>query len=116
MVSPKKGEELDLSVPPSKSPDRQEVITIIGETRQGHAQKILTIERSADGKFIGFGQRPEMQAQDATIKGRFSQFLSPNVPDEEARELAKQVMERIGIQREREQAEKRERGLGRGYG
>jgi hypothetical protein len=114
MLSPKAGEKLDMSVPPSKSPDRQEVITIIGETRQGHAQKVLTIERSDDGKFIGFGGNPDMEAQDVTIKGRFSQFLSHNVPDEEARELAKEVMKRIGLQRELDQQQKRDRGMARG--
>jgi hypothetical protein len=113
MLSPKAGEKLDMSVPPSKSPDRQEVITIIGETRQGHSQKILTIERSAEGKFVGFGQRPDMEAHDVTIKGRFSQFLSHNVPDEEARELAKEVMKRIGLSRQQEMEEKQHRGHGR---
>jgi hypothetical protein len=115
MVTPKRGEQLDLSVPPSKSPNRQEVVTIMGETRQGHAQKILPIVRSEQGEFIGFSMgNPDMEAKDVNVKGRFSQFLSITEPDDEARELAKEVLRRIGLSRQKKQEERKDRGMGRG--
>ena len=43
MLTPKHDKPLDLSVAPSKSPDRQEVLVFMGETREGHLHKSLPI-------------------------------------------------------------------------
>lgn len=82
-------EKLDTYEPPSEAIDRQEVITLMGESRSGQNQKILNIVRSDNHKFFGL--------VDATPKldnfaGRFAEILPPNQPSAENRELAQVLL------------------------
>ena len=105
------GDALDTSIRPSESPDREEMVVIMGETRQGHFQKMLPIERTADGRFMGFGASPELAFDN--IQGRFAQFVPPIVPDEKGRAKAKEVLEAFGIEREDMEKQHKHRGHGR---
>ncbi len=86
MLAPKNDKPLDLSVAPSQSPDRQEVLVIIGETREGHLHRSLPILRARNGKFAGFGEATEIRPD--SVEGRFAQFLPEMTPTEEDRKLA----------------------------
>ena len=101
---------LDLNIRPSEAPDRQEMVILMGESRNGHCQKMLPIERSEDGKFIGFGEAPEMTFHE--VQGRFAQFIPPIAPDEQGRERARELLAGMGMICEEQKS--RERGLGRG--
>jgi hypothetical protein len=107
----KTGQSLDLSIPPSEAPDRVEAVIIMGETRNGHYQKVLPMLRSEQGKFIGFGEMPEIIREADQVKGRFAQFVPPDVPTEEVRKEAKAALAILGMVPADEK--KRERGQGR---
>jgi hypothetical protein len=84
------GEKLDETEPPSESFDRREFVTLMGEDRTGQKQKFLPIIRSGNGKFFGFNDS-ETPVMDG-MTGRFAQILSPKVPDEQTRLLAKTML------------------------
>lgn len=53
MLTPKKDQPLDLSVAPSQSPDRQEVLILfMGKSREGHIHKSLPIVRAERGRKV----------------------------------------------------------------
>ena len=90
MKSATPGEKLDMTEPPSEAFDRQEVIVLMGESRDGQKQKFLPIIRSDNGKFFGLGES-NMPGMDK-IEGRFAQILPPKVPDAEMRLLAETML------------------------
>ena len=89
------GEKLDMTEPPSEAFARQEVIVLMGESRDGQKQKFLPIIRSGNGKFFGFGETtvPGMDK----MTGRFAQILPPKVPDAEMRLLAQTMLQVKGV-------------------
>jgi hypothetical protein len=91
MKSATPGEKLDMTEPPSESFDRQEVVVLLGESRDGQKQKILPIIRSDNGKFFGFG-KSDVPVMDK-MEGRFAQIIPPKVPDAEMRLLAKAMLQ-----------------------
>jgi hypothetical protein len=95
MLTPKTDKPLDLSVAPSKSPDRQEVLIFIGESREGHIHKSLPIVRAEGGKFAGFGEATEIRPD--SVRGRFAQFLPEMMPTEEDRKIAMLYLAAKGI-------------------
>ena len=108
MVSPKKDKPLDLSVAPSKSPDRQEVLVLMGETREGCLHRSLPIHRAEGGKFAGFGEMTEIRPD--SVGGRFANFLPELTPTEEDRRLAKLYLAAKGIVPEEKRDKYREQG------
>ena len=89
------GEKLDLTEAPSEAFDRREVVVLMGESRDAQKQKFLPIIRSGNGKFFGFGESEAPGADE--MKGRFAQILSPKVPDEGLREVAKAMLKVKGV-------------------
>jgi hypothetical protein len=89
------GEKFDMTEPPSEAFDRQEVIVLMGESHGGQKQKFLPIIRSGNGKFFGLGESntPSMDK----MEGRFAQILSPKVPDDQMRLLAKTMLTVKGV-------------------
>jgi len=104
----KKGEALDLSKRPSESPDRQEVLVLMGETRYGGKQlRPLPIIRSGSGKFMCFGEYADSKGHER-VNGRFTQFLPERFPSLEDQRIAKELLNTRGQER------KQERGCERG--
>lgn len=93
----KPGEKFDLTEAPSEAFDRREVVVLMGESRDVLKQKVLPIIRSSNGKFFGFGE-PEVPDMDE-MKGRFAQILSPKVPDDGLREVARAMLKVKGVGR-----------------
>ena len=91
----KPDEKLDMTEMPSEAFDRQEAIVLMGEDRAGQKQKVLPIIRSGNGKFFGLNDS-ETPVMDS-MTGRFAQILSPKVPDEQTRLLAKTMLQVKGI-------------------
>jgi hypothetical protein len=86
---------LDLSVPPSESLNRREVVLLTGETRAGFKQKILPIIRTGAGGFFGFG---EFDGPSATsFEGRFAQILPPKRPSPEMQTKARTLLAAMGV-------------------
>ena len=87
--------ELDLSVPPSESPDREEVVSIMAESREVRTQRFLFIQRDSFGKFTGFGTSLLPQIQE--VEGRFAGLLPPKEPTDEMAMAAKNLLQAMGI-------------------
>lgn len=102
--------QLDLSQPPSKAPDRQEILMMMGESRQGGIQKLMPILRDQQGKFLGFGETRQIGADKA--HGRFAGFIQEEMPTREMQNRAKKLLETAGVV----QTERKEEGRGRGMG
>ncbi len=94
----KPGETLDATTPPSESPDRQEVVVLVGESAGQQKHKLLPILRTDAGGFFGFGQfdGPELDK----FQGRFSQILAPKQPDAQGRKLARLMLKALGVTEE----------------
>lgn len=95
MRSNKAGERRDQSLSPAESPDRQEVVILMGESRENTIQKVLPLERSEEGEFMSLGQGPEIY--DAKITGQFASFLPEESPDEVSKQMAKQYLASHGM-------------------
>jgi hypothetical protein len=91
----RRDQELDMSVPPSQSPDREEVVSIMAESREGCTQRFLFIQRDSLGKFTGFGTSLLPQVED--VEGRFAGLLPPKEPTEEIAMAARNLLQAMGI-------------------
>ena len=86
---------LDLTLPPSQSLHRKEVVMLTAESRDGSKQKILPIIRTGAGGFFDFGK---FEGPDATsFQGRFAQILPPKLPSREMRTKARVVLAAMGV-------------------
>ena len=86
---------LDLTLPPSESFNRKEVVMLAGESRSGFSQKILPIIRTGAGGFFGFG---EFEGPDATsFQGRFAQILPPKPPTPSEQAKARTLLAAMGV-------------------
>ena len=86
VATAKAGKSLNINQRPSESPDRQEVVVLMGEDRNGTRQKMLPILRSPVGEFSGFGFLDPMKVD--AVQGRFAQFLKPAMPSAQERASA----------------------------
>ena len=103
--------KLDLSVPPSQAPDRQEAVVLMGQIRGRYIQKPLLIERNRTGEYQGLVPGEIVEGSEAI--GRFAHFLPPEKPDETTRELAKEMLQQMSIVAQVAVNRQTERGLGR---
>ena len=88
------GEKLDTAELPSEAIDRQEVITLMGESRSGQNQKILNIVMSGNHKFFGLvDATPKLD----NFEGRFAQILPPKSASPENRLLAELMLKAKGV-------------------
>jgi hypothetical protein len=99
------GEEPDASKLPSQCPDRQEMLIMMGETRGCCQQRMLPMERSEDGKFLGFGQEQKMEAD--RVEGRLANFIPAEYPDGREREMASEALAERGVEMEEQERERR---------
>ena len=86
---------LDLTLPPSESLHRKEVVILTGESRTGCRQKLLPIIRTGAGGFFGFGEFAGPEA--TSFSGRFAQILPPKAatPADQAR--ARALLQAMGV-------------------
>jgi hypothetical protein len=89
------GEEVALGLPSKAASGEEEVVLLLGETRRGHVVKMLPVLRGGDGKFLGFGEGTRRENEE--VKGRFSDFLTKEVPNQAMRENAKMELSRIKV-------------------
>lgn len=82
--------------PPSQSPNREEVVVIMGETRDSRGQQFLFIQRNSAGNFTGFGTSLLPQFDD--LQGRFAQMMPPKEPGEKDALMARTLLGAMGIQ------------------
>jgi hypothetical protein len=90
----KPGESLDLAESPSEAFDRQEVITLMGESRGGQKQKILSIVRSGNHKFFNL---VDATPQCDSFGGRFARILPLQDTTSEHRLLAEAMLNIKGV-------------------
>ncbi len=80
---------------PSQSPDRKEIVAVMGESRDGRAQQFLFIQRDAAGKFTGFGT--SLLPQFDKLEGRFAGMIPPNAPTDEDTRKAQALLAAMGV-------------------
>ena len=85
----------DLSAPAAGSSEQQEIVILLGESREESFQRVLPILRMDDGQYFRFGK--ERDIHEAKVEGQIGTFLSAEIPDEQARQEAKSVLEAQGI-------------------
>jgi len=107
-VRPQKVKQVNASRRPSESPDRENVLTIAAESREGSIQKVVTIRRNEEGKFVGHG---ETLMLDRDHVEDHSHFLTAEIPEKEMREKARIELQAKGLDLEQL---REERILGRG--
>ncbi len=95
LVPKRRGQEVDLSVLPSQSPDREEVVLIAGESREGTAHRFLFIQRDSSGKFAGFGT--SLLPEDGKLEGRFAGLMPPKEPTDEMAATARNLLKVMGV-------------------
>lgn len=86
-------------LPPSKAPDREEVVVLQAEGPKSYATAILSIQRDWDGKFTGLENMDIPQFDE--IAGRFTVIFPPKPLSEEQRELARMALGLIGVKPQR---------------
>lgn len=82
-------------LPPSKAPDREEVVILQAEGPDSNATAILAIQRDWNGKFTGF-ESPDIPEFDQ-MAGRFTCIFPPKPLSEEQREMARTTLQLIGV-------------------
>jgi hypothetical protein len=96
MKEAKPGETMETAELPSESLERQEVVMLMGEAKDGiMQQKFLPVLRYDNRKFFGFGE--SHMPKDMSFEGRFCHILPPKPLGAEGRELAKAMLEIMGI-------------------
>jgi hypothetical protein len=103
VVPKRRGMPLDMSVPPSQSPDREEVVAIMAEGNHRASQRLLFIQRDSFGSFSGFGASllPEVDH----VEGRFAGLMPPKAPTDEMTATARNLLKTMGISVERHGAD-----------
>jgi len=89
------GETEVAMLPPSQSPDREEVVILQAEGPNSRATAILAIQRDWNGKFTGFGSLDIPQFDQ--MAGRFTGIFPPKPLSEEQREMARTALRLIGV-------------------
>ncbi|MFN0079135.1 MAG: hypothetical protein ACKVY0_21950 [Prosthecobacter sp.] len=91
----KPGEKLDITTPPSQSPDREEVVVLIGQGLAGNVTRMLPIVRSDNGRFWNLGDPQDMPA--TTLEGRFAGLLPPQPVGEQERKMGRLLLDAMGV-------------------
>jgi hypothetical protein len=82
-------------VPPSQSPDREEVVVVMAESRDVCKQRFLFIQRNSLGKFIGFSTSPLPEFDD--MQGRFARIIPPKIPSKNDALMARSLLKVMGV-------------------
>ena len=91
----KPGESLEDAEAPSEAVDRQEIVALLGESRDHDEHRTLPIIRSGNGKFFGFDS-PEI-SHGKQMEGRFGGILPPEPPTPRLRKLAREALAAYGL-------------------
>lgn len=91
MVNAEPGKPLDLSVRPSLSPRRREIVFLAGEALGSvYAYHVLPLLRDATGRFTGFG--PTETFPPELIEGRYKRLLPPHNLSDAQRRTALRIL------------------------
>jgi hypothetical protein len=95
LTLPKPGNPLDVSVPPSESPDRRECILIIAEAMNETKHAMLLIRRGWKGEFICVEEKDIPSAAEG--EGRFARIMPSKTPTEKERRKARSRLLLLGV-------------------
>ena len=95
MTVARPGETSVPMLPPSQSPDRQEVVVIQAEGAGTRDAVLLQIQRDRKGKFSGLAAADAPQFDEMT--GRFTGLFPPKPPTPEKQKIARQLLAMIGV-------------------
>jgi hypothetical protein len=86
---------LDMT-PPSESYEREEVVTLIGQSKDGNRSQMYPIVRLDNGRFWNLGDPFELGAD--SFSGRFAGLLPTKEADLTMRVLGKKLLEAMGVE------------------
>ena len=86
--------KLNMSTPPSQSPNRVEIVAVMAEARQSSRQKLLLIQRDEKGKFIGLSAK---LSEITSVSGRFVGLMQPKAPTEADAFTARMILEEMKV-------------------
>ncbi len=92
---PDKNGHLDASIPPSQSPDRQEIVALMLEDRAHSATSLLPIVRDARGNFMELGDAGPIHFGES--EGRFSGLMKGTAPTAEQSATAKASLQKLRL-------------------
>jgi hypothetical protein len=79
----------------AKSVERQEIVILLGESREGGVQRVLPVLRMDDGAYFRFGQKSDIHG--VKLDRLVGNLLSEDLPTEQKRLEAKSLLEARGI-------------------
>ena len=82
--------------PPSESYDREEVVILVGQSREENCTRMYPIVRLDNGKFWNLGDPFDLGANE--FSGRFADLMPPKEVDPTMRELGKTLLKSIGVE------------------
>ena len=86
---------LDMT-PPSESYEREEVVTLIGQSKDGNCTRMYPIVRLDNGRFWNLGDPFDLGAD--SFSGRFAGLLPTKEVDLTMRELGKKLLKAMGVE------------------
>jgi hypothetical protein len=110
-VIPRDGLQADLNQAPSQSPDREEILMIVGQTREERLQKAIQVFRDGNDKVLRLGGRFAFHPD--SVK-QYGSFLSEEISTSETKERAMRELGEMGFRRKLKKEERRGRGRGMG--
>jgi hypothetical protein len=92
---PDKNGHLDTKTPPSKAPDRKEIVALMFEDRDHSATSLLPIIRDAGGKFTELGDAGPIHFGES--EGRFSGLMKGTAPTADQSAKAKVELQQLRL-------------------
>jgi hypothetical protein len=86
---------LDMT-PPSESYEREEVVTLIGQSKDGNCTQMYPIVRLDNGRFWNLGDPFDLGAD--SFSGRFAGLLPTKEADLTMRVLGKKLLQAMGVE------------------
>ena len=92
----KPGQQVDLKIPPSQSPDRKEYVSLIGEALGGiHQNRLLPILRDDRGRVSSLGRSAVLPPK--PVVGRYAPLIPQTPLPRDARDLATTLLASRGL-------------------
>jgi len=91
----KPGGPIDPNIRPTDAPDRREVVVVMLEDSDHHANRMLLIVRDDAGGFVRFGESRTVEF--AAAEGRFAQLMPQHPPAAETVAAAKAELLLLGV-------------------
>jgi hypothetical protein len=91
----KPGATIDTQIRPTDAPDRLEMVVVMLEDGDRHANRMLPIQRDAKEEFVGFGE--SRMVEFGAAEGRFARLMPQHPPTASEVAAAKAELLQLGV-------------------